>query len=169
MDDLGYKQFGTVNETDMNVPFIKQGESEWIYMHPAASESSGNGTGLIYEGAIYTYKVPTAGVYDISGTFQKAGVNDTFVFVKHNREFIWNNTFPASTPTGTQASFNLLGQTLAQGDEVYYGVNCGPSQKDFGDLTYLKGQINLVPEPVSCVLFLLGGGVILAAGRSRRR
>ncbi|MDD5774640.1 MAG: PEP-CTERM sorting domain-containing protein [Candidatus Omnitrophica bacterium] len=169
MDDLGYKQFGTLNETDMNIPFIKQSESEWIFMHPAAAESSGNGTGLIYESAIYTYKVPVAGVYDISGTFEKAGANDTYVFVKHNREFIWNNTFLAATPTGTQASFNLLGQTLAQGDEIYYGVGCGLSQKDFGDLTYLKGQINLVPEPVSSALFLLGGGVILGVGRIRRK
>lgn len=169
MDDLGYKQFGTVNETDLNIPFIKQGASEWIYMHPAAAQSSGNGTGLIYESAIYTYKVPVAGVYDISGTFQKAGANDTYVFVKHNRDFIWNNTFLAATPTGTQASFNLENLTLATGDEIYYGVGCGPSLKDFGDLTYLKGQINLVPEPMAAMLFMVGAWVMGVVAQKRRR
>jgi hypothetical protein len=168
LDDLGPYSFGTLNETVMNVPFIIRGQDPWIQMYPASNGGT-NGTGLGYENPIYTYKVPTAGTYNITGTYQKAGTGDTYVFVKHNTEFLWNHTFSLADANGTQASFALANVHLGVNDEVYYGVGSAASKKNIGDLTFLNGKINLVPEPISSVLFLVGAGVFGAAARRNRR
>jgi len=170
MDDMGAYMFGTANETVANVPYIYRGDDPRIRMYPSA-DGGANGTGLEYANPIYTYKVLEAGtgMVDITGTFEKGGTGDTHVFVKHNTEFLWNHTFMFSDPVGTQANFTLSDVMLNVKDEIYFGVGCGGSQKNFNDLTFLSGRINAVPEPVSCVLFLVGAGVFGAAARKRRK
>lgn len=169
MDDLGAYSFGTLAEEDWNVPFIKRGELPWIQMHPAAAQSEGKGTGLDYVNAIYTYKVPEAGLFNVEGVFAKGDSGDTYVFVKHNRDFLWSHSFSAADAIGAEASFSLLNEQLNVDDEVYFGVGCGASHEDFGDTTFLRGTITAAPEPVSSVLFLLGAGGLAGARKLRRR
>jgi hypothetical protein len=166
MDDLGSYMWGTLNESVAHVPYIFRESDPWIEMYPS-SNGGVNGTGLDFANPIYTYVVPTngAGTYNITGAFQKAGTGDTYVFVKHNQNFLWNHTFSLSDANGTQASFNIPNEQFSVDDKLYYGVGCGGSKNNVGDLVYLTGQINAVPEPISCVLFFVGGGVLLAARR----
>ena len=119
LDDVGAYRFATTAETDLQVPYIYRGTDPWIEIYPAAAESSGKGTGLEYENAIFTYKVyDDPGTYNISGVFQKGGTGDSYVFVKHNTEFLWSHTFLASDAVGTQASFDLAGEDFVIDDKL---------------------------------------------------
>jgi hypothetical protein len=165
MDDFGAYMWGTSNST---VPYIYRDADPWVEMYPS-SDGGVNGTGLKYENAIYTYKVPAAGVVDITGAFKKGEIGDAYVFVKHNTNFLWNHTFSSLDAAEVEVNFNVLNESINVGDELYFGVGCGVSGKNIGDLTFLRGQINAVPEPVSCALFLLGAGALAGARRRRRK
>ncbi len=162
----GFYAFGTLAETDYLIPLVMKGTNE-VVLHPAVPDHAVEGDSNLYDGsgsddsienAVLRYNVPATGVYDIEGAFNKGDYGDKYVYIKINADIVFQG--PLNSTTASQP-FSLLNRSLAAGDYVFFHVSPGMTSgvfSDRGDTTYLTGSIDMVPEPISSALFLLGAG-----------
>jgi hypothetical protein len=119
------------------------------------------------EDCIVRFTAPTAGLYSITANFKGIDITPTStdVHVLDNGTAIFNDL--VNTDGGAGKSFTTQ-LSLNAGEKIDFAVGYGSNLNYQFDSTALSAQVNLVPEPTSCLLLALGTATLALRRQARR-
>ena len=160
LEKFGDYSFKTSGQS-FNIPFVTRDPDTYISFHPADTTQCGYIYG--HEDAVFALTCPSYYTISLAGTFEITGGGSVLSYIKRNEDIIWSYTL-----SGYQSAvFDLSDLAFAQGDMLYFGISSNGA--DYNDSSRLFGSLSYAaaPEPVSSLLFLVGGAFM--AVRQRRK